>query len=69
MSTISNLKTQPGATALLIVTLFVFLGILLFGLAVVITKKRKRGRISIMSDDGELEYSKLMSRNNDEYCE
>lgn len=52
-------KVEPGATALLVVSLIVIFSILTFGLALLISRRRKRGNQS----SPDLEYSKLMSKN------
>jgi hypothetical protein len=60
------LKPEPGTTAILVVALVVLVAILFFGLALLISKRKKRGMISEIRDP-DLEYSQLMSKSlNDE---
>lgn len=57
----TSIQTNPvdaGATALLVVSVIVLMSILIFGMAVLVSKRRKRGNAN-----QDLEYSKLMSKN------
>lgn len=56
-STLSVRKAEPGATALLVISLVVVFAILTIGIAMMISRRRKRGKIL----NPEFEYSKLMS--------
>lgn len=56
---LSSQKMEPGATALLVVSLIVLFVVLTFGLALLISKRRKRGKL--IEENPDLEYSKLMS--------
>jgi hypothetical protein len=51
---------EPGTTAVLVVAFVVLVAILFFGLALLISNRRKRGTTIVLDPD--LEYSKLMSR-------
>lgn len=59
-------RAQPGSTALMIVALIVAFALLIFGIALLVTRRRKRGKSSMTSAD--LEYSKLMSRSVCDEC-
>lgn len=50
-------KAEPGATALLVISLVVIFAILTVGIAMLISRRRKRGKVI----NPEFEYSKLMS--------
>lgn len=56
-TTLSVRKAEPGATALLVISLVVIFAILTIGIALLISRRRKRGKII----NPEFEYSKLMS--------
>lgn len=50
-------KAEPGATVLLVISLVVVFAILTIGMALLISRRRKRGKII----NPDFEYSKLMS--------
>lgn len=56
-TTLSVRKAEPGQTALLVTSLVVIFAILTIGIALLISRRRKRGKII----NPEIKYSKLMS--------
>ncbi len=60
-TTLSVRKAEPGATALLVISLVVIFAILTIGIAMLISRRRKRGKIL----NSECEYSKLNTIVND----
>lgn len=56
-TSVSVKQAEPGATALLVISLVVIFSLLTIGIALLISRRRKRGKII----KPEFEYSKLMS--------